>query len=83
MALLTPVFGKNAEKVQTIFEAWVGYAETFSAANDGWTESSTLYKQSRAKRLYRAGTPCIAMHCLSHLRSPHPGLLSILTLQHL
>ena len=55
MALLTPVFGKNTVKVHTIFEAWVGYAETFSAANDGWTSTTTEYKEARAMRLYRAG----------------------------
>ena len=58
MAVLVPVFGKNAEKVQTILEAWVGYAETFTAANDGWTDTSTEYKEARATRLYRAGMLC-------------------------
>ena len=47
------VFGKNASKVESIFEGWTGYAQLFEAVNNEWVEDTTAYKHERAKGIYR------------------------------
>ena len=53
--IMSLVFGKNASKVEQIFEAWTAYMELFDAVNDPWLEVTTAYKEARAVRLYKSG----------------------------
>ena len=55
MAILVAVFGKNASKIQQVFEAWTGYAQLYDGVNDAWTDSTDEYKKDRASTIYRAG----------------------------